>query len=233
MADLNLEEESSNEPGAPLWVVTFGDMMSLLLTFFIMLLSFSEIDAIKYRAISNSIREAFGVQKLEEVFNSPKGQRMLSAQSGGTTGSILNELGSIIPRALPGATVAHNQGQGVLLTVPGHLLFELGKADLRPEMTGYLREIAEMMKRRTRVQLQVEGHTDNLPINTSQFRSNWELSAARAIAVVRFLIEEAGVPPERLGAAGYADSRPVAPNDTDENREKNRRVEFRFVEAAY
>ncbi|HLV00435.1 MAG TPA: flagellar motor protein MotB [Acidobacteriota bacterium] len=218
------------EEGAPAWVVTFGDMMSLLLTFFVLLFSFSEIDAVRYRALSDAIREAFGVHKAEQMFDTPTAPDSLVTDTGGATGELLNQLQSIIPQAFPGALPDHGEGQGVLLTVPGKLLFESGRDDLNPDVKPQLRKIAELLMVRDNLTLQVEGHTDDVPINTARFRSNWELSAARAIAVIRFLIEECGVPSSRLAAAGYADSRPLVKNDSPENRERNRRVEFKFVE---
>jgi len=224
------EDVEEVEQGAPAWVVTFGDMMSLLLTFFVLLLSFSEVDAVKYRALSESLREAFGIHRGQTVFNHPRETERRETRKG-TSGELFDSLKSIIPQAFPGALPNQNDGESTVVRVPGTLLFESGKAVLRPEMEENLKKMAALMKAKPKVALQVEGHTDDVPINTARFASNWELSSARAIAVIRFFISE-GIPPERLSAAGYADSRPIAPNDGPTNREINRRVEFRFVEAS-
>jgi len=225
-----IEDEEPREEGAPAWVVTFGDMMSLLLTFFVLLLSFSEVDAVKYRALSESLREAFGIHRGQTVFDNPKETERRETRKG-TSGELFDSLKSIIPQAFPGAMPDKRDGQSTVVRVPGTLLFESGRATLKPEMIPSLRKMADLLKSQPQVVLQVEGHTDDVPINTVQFASNWELSAGRAIAVIRFFIDE-GILPERLSAAGYADSRPLVPNDTPENREVNRRVEFRFVEAS-
>jgi chemotaxis protein MotB len=230
MAKEIIEEEEPKEEGAPAWVVTFGDMMSLLLTFFVLLLSFSEVDAVKYRALSESLREAFGIHRGQTVFNNPKETEKQETRKG-TSGELFDSLKSIIPQSFPGAMPNQRDGESTVVRVPGTLLFESGKATLKPEMLESLRTMAELLKSKPDVVLQVEGHTDDVPINTVQFASNWELSASRAIAVIRFFMAE-GIPAERLSAAGYADSRPLVPNDGPENREVNRRVEFRFVEAS-
>jgi chemotaxis protein MotB len=225
-----IEAEEPKQEGAPPWVVTFGDMMSLLLTFFILLLSFSEVDAVKYRALSESLREAFGIHRGQTVFDNPRETEKQETKKG-TSGELFDSLKSIIPQSFPGAMPNQRDGESTVVRVPGTLLFESGKAELKPEMLPNLRKIADLLKSKPKVVLQVEGHTDDVPINTVRFASNWELSASRAIAVIRFFMEE-GIPAERLGAAGYADSRPLVPNDGPENREVNRRVEFRFVEAS-
>jgi chemotaxis protein MotB len=225
-----IEDEEPKEEGAPAWVVTFGDMMSLLLTFFVLLLSFSEVDAVKYRALSESLREAFGIHRGQTVFDSPRETEKQETRKG-TSGELFDSLRSIIPQAFPGALPNQRDGESTVVRVPGTLLFESGRAELRPEMLPSLRKMADLLKSKPKVVLQVEGHTDDVPINTVRFASNWELSASRAIAVIRFFMEE-GIPAERLSAAGYADSRPLVPNDGPKNREVNRRVEFRFVEAS-
>ena len=223
------EEPEEQEAGAPAWVVTYGDMMSLLLVFFVMLLSFSEIDKVKFKAFMGSMQDAFGVQKLEQLVEIPKGNSIALPAISSFGGSMLDDLNSLIIRAFPGGE-AEQKGRGVLLTVPGHLLFNSGKADLKPKMHPYLTAIAELLQKKEGTELQIEGHTDNVPIDTLRFPSNWELSTSRASAVVRYLIEESGVPPNTLSAAGHADSLPLVANDSLENREKNRRVEFFFLE---
>jgi chemotaxis protein MotB len=230
MARKIIEDEEPQEEGAPAWVVTFGDMMSLLLTFFVLLLSFSEVDAVKYRALSESIREAFGIHRGQTVCNNPKETEKRETRKG-TSGELFDSLKSIIPQSFPGAMPNQRDGESTVVRVPGTLLFQSGKATLKPEMLASLRAMVDLLKSKPDVVLQVEGHTDDIPISTPQFASNWELSASRAIAVIRFFMAE-GIPAERLSAAGYADSRPLVPNEGPENREVNRRVEFRFVEAS-
>jgi chemotaxis protein MotB len=205
-------------------------MMSLLLTFFVLLLSFSEVDAVRYRALSESLQEAFGIKKAQEIFNNPKSEALPAEGAGMSQGDLFEHLRSLIPQAYDGGRPSTSDGKGTLLTIPGRVLFESGEATLRDEMKPFLIEVAAILEKKPRMTLQVEGHTDDVPIHTARFPSNWELSAGRAIAVIRFLMEQAETPPDRLGAAGYADSRPLVANDSPKNRELNRRVEFRFVE---
>ena len=105
------------------------------------------------------------------------------------------------------------------------LLFDLGSAELTPQALGFIDKVATILVAANKL-VRVEGHTDNVPIHTAQFRSNWELSTARASSVIRYLIEKFNFSPELLSASGYGEYRPIAPNDTPENRAKNRRVEF-------
>ncbi|MEK6642078.1 MAG: OmpA family protein, partial [Nitrospirota bacterium] len=113
----------------------------------------------------------------------------------------------------------------IILTLPDTVLFRTGEAVLRPEARPFIQAISEVLIELDR-RVRVEGHTDNVPISTVQFPSNWELSATRAVTVVRSLSELYGLPADHLTAVGHADSRPLADNLTPENRAKNRRVEL-------
>jgi flagellar motor protein MotB len=123
-----------------------------------------------------------------------------------------------------------------VITIPSSILFELGKAELKWEALQALSEAAIGIKNiignETGWQIRVEGHTDNIPIKTKQFESNWELSTARAISVVKFFLVHKYFAPDQLQAMGYGEHRPVAPNDSDENRTSNRRVEIRLSKTA-
>lgn len=231
------EDQEEQEAGAPPWVVTFGDMMSLLLTFFVLLLSFSEIDRVAFAQIMGSLKEAFGVQTIEIMTNPHSDKEVKPVpESGNASGSdLLDRLNSIFPGAFAGGSVVVNEGSGeparFTVNVQGEMLFDSGESTLRPEFLPTLDRVCGLMKDDfPEMRLQVFGHTDNRPISTLRFRNNWELSASRAVSVITRLIHQCGIDPHRLVAIGYADSRPVAANDTPENREKNRRVEFLFIE---
>jgi chemotaxis protein MotB len=115
--------------------------------------------------------------------------------------------------------------RGLTVRFLNSVLFDLGSATLRPEALGMLDAVGMALKNTTHY-IRVEGHADNLPINTVQFPSNWELSASRSIAVTRYLINKHGADPRRLSSLGYGEFRPLYPNDSDENRARNRRVDI-------
>jgi len=116
----------------------------------------------------------------------------------------------------------------MVIALGDKILFDPGKTDLKPEGKDALTQVTAVLKDMQNRNFQVAGHTDNVPIKSKQFRSNWDLSTARAVEVVNFMIS-AGLDGKRLSAAGYADQSPVAPNDTPENKAKNRRIEITLV----
>ncbi len=125
------------------------------------------------------------------------------------------------------AAEAEATSRGVVVRVKGHLFFQRGGADLRHESAKVLDEIGAILDVYP-YDLTVEGHTDNIPIHTERFPSNWELSTSRAISVMRYLQETRHIPASRMAVAGYADTHPLFPNDTPAHRAANRRVEFVF-----
>ncbi|WP_045221686.1 OmpA family protein [Desulfonatronum thioautotrophicum] len=224
----------SQEEGAPLWMVTFADLMSLLLTFFILVLSFANMDIVRFREMLGSIQNAFGVQvqrrEADYVAFSPsefeRKDLELSRQSEEIL-SMVVQLRTIMQddEALQRSTGVEADDQGLVLRVDSESMFDAGSAVLRPEAAPALEAVIRIL-RDYNMNLVIRGHTDNTPISTPQFPSNWELSAARATAALRYILEHGGFSPTRMRAVGYADSRPLVPNTTEENRNRNRRVEF-------
>lgn len=142
--------------------------------------------------------------------------------------ALLEELKQAIAmEGLHGVIEADISGRGVLLRINGQALYPRGEATLKAESHSMLSRVAKLAQG-SEHSIMIEGHTDDIPIRTSRFPSNWELSTARAIAAMRYLVD-AGVHADRVGVAGYADLRPIRENDTDEDRSVNRRVEFVFV----
>ncbi len=231
------DEEKKEEcpKGAPLWVVTFGDMMSLLLTFFIMLLAFSNMDVQKFKEMLGSIEDAFGVQK-ERVILTKEGQPVpvdlmgnAEAEREKKKDSLINLLNEMIRESgLEDQVAIVKTDRGVVLQVKGSLMFDPGQARLKEEALKLFDRLIPIL-RKAPYDIIVEGHTDNLPIKSDKYPSNWELSSARAGAVVRYLIEKGKLNAKRFIAEGLADTRPIAPNDTPENRAKNRRVNIVFL----
>jgi chemotaxis protein MotB len=238
---------------------TFADMMSLLLTFFVLLLSFANMDIVRFREAMSSIQNALLggptamkevpqtavvelsqtshtslVQTQREVQENPPsgtGEPETAATKVVTSTTDLEALASIEQmlreQELIGMAEAEATARGVIIRVKGQLFFEAGSAELLERSYPMLNEIGAILLAFP-YNITVEGHTDDQPIHTERFPSNWELSTARAISVMRYLSERRGVPAARMGVAGYADIHPVVPNDSPEHRAANRRVEFVF-----
>lgn len=221
--------------GAPEWMVTFADLMSLLLTFFVLLLSFSTTEVVKFKEMMGSIRNALGMRSEVAPLDNPAGEKLLpSFKSGDAQGGPTQEELEAQLKEMLEQTGAAQSGEaqltkhGVVLQISGDLMFESGRAEISPQAMAVLDGLAEYVKDLDRG-IDVIGHTDDVPIATAVFPSNWELSAARAGQAVRYLVEK-GVDPHRLRAIGQADTEPLKENDSPENRATNRRVEFIFTE---
>ena len=233
MTDLEPENDEASGDGAA-WMATFADMMTLLLCFFILLLSFATMDVVKFREALGSVQEALGVQfehdgQFEAIASSPLQLDEFEATEGlREDRALLDELNVVISEeGLDDEIGAEIDGRGVIVRINGQVLYQQGDSSLKPASDAILARIAALV-RGTRHRVMIEGHTDDIPIQTARYPSNWELSTARAIAAMRFLVDH-NVDAERVGVAGYADQRPVAPNDGPENRATNRRVEFVFI----
>jgi len=235
--------------GVPAYMATLADLFSLLLTFFILLLSFSTIDIIKFQALAKSLQDALNVTSFsaDGVFmNNPNpidfgtvGQNSVSTMN--LDGSAQHEvvvkeinendalakdIAAVVAEAgLEDTVTVKSSSRGVLMQVQGQVFFGGGNARIKPESFSFLDEIARIIKA-SPFNTSIEGHTDDTPIHTERFPSNWELSTARAISTLRYLVEVGGISPNRLASAGFADTRPLVPNDTVEHQRQNRRVEF-------
>lgn len=238
---LQRDIQEEEDPGAPAWMATFADMSTLLLTFFVLLLSFANMDAQKFREMLGSVKDAFGVQKetvgyfqakSTEVFDISAGADAKEADEGKSREEILSmEQALSVLQALfegvgEGVEVVMEEEVGVTVRVDGKLLFPSGEAEFRPGAEAVLDRVANLLQKYT-FDLYILGHTDSVPIQTPRFPSNWELSSARAAAALRYMVKHR-IDPQRLVAVGFADSRPIASNDTYEGRSRNRRVEFLF-----
>lgn len=221
--------------GAPAWMATFADMMSLLLTFFVLLLSFATMDIVKFRDAMGSIQQALGFMPtgsgLFQHTSKPTDFEKPLATSAlkNTNHLIQEELQDMIKEhGLEKDVEIESAARGVILRVKGRIFFNSGTAELKPQSYPILEKIAEVMKRFPS-RVSIEGHTDNLPVSGGKYSSNWELSAARAYSALMFL-KNLGVDIKRINIAGFADTHPIASNNTEEGRAKNRRVEFVFYD---
>lgn len=266
------------EAGLPPWLATFADLMSLLMCFFVLLLSFAEMDALKYRQVAGAMKHAFGVQRDVKATQIPKGTSVIAQQySPGkpvevTPLEIMREktsddskrnldfsdtdskndmsLGDAEIEAIAQAKAeqdAKEQAEElkkelaeaieeglleveayadrVLIRIREKGSFGSGKAQLKKEFFPILKLIADVLNKREGLFI-IAGHTDDIPIETRQFRSNWDLSAGRAASVVHYFIRYGDIDPERMEIRALADNEPLVPNDSWENRAQNRRVEI-------
>ena len=244
------KNEKSKSVGAPPWMVTFADLMALLLTMFVLLLSFSEMDIKKYKQIAGEMQDAFGLQSIMrmagmvELEGSPSREQVSRHRP---SPEVMIKLPDIIGETQtedPGkisqteelkkllADEIRRSGIDVLekdettvIRFPEKIAFAPGSANLESKFLAVLEKVIPVLIA-TQGEIIVAGHTDNRPIRTARFRSNWDLSTARAVSVIHHILDKTGLPSSRVRAEGYADSRPLAPNDTAENRAINRRVEM-------
>ncbi|GAA6130698.1 flagellar motor protein MotB [Halopseudomonas sabulinigri] len=258
-----------DKPGIPAWVMTFADLMSLLMCFFVLLLSFSEIDAQKFKQIAGELSKAFGVQRDVPVLDIPMGtspifdnfspgkpeptpvdsvrqqtteeapqletlkaemEGKLQEQVAETTekqvDTSVEALRDVLESELQeGRIQLEHDRKRIVIRVEEKGSFPSGSADMTADFEDMLDKIADVIARLPG-EITIEGHTDDIPISTYRFQSNWDLSAARASSVANALLIGDAVQPERLKVQGYAETRPRADNDSAENRALNRRVEI-------
>jgi chemotaxis protein MotB len=261
-----MEDDAPEDPGVPAWVMTFADLMSLLMCFFVLLLAFSEMDAQKFKQLAGSMKQAFGVQADIKADFIPKGTsvvtqefspgkpqpttidsiRQFTIDSSKSTLDVMDrnrEEEEQLERDLQklrealrdeikqGLATVERDGSRIIVQIHEHGSFPSGSADLRRGILPTLDKMADQIVSMDGV-VQVTGHTDNLPIKTTRFRSNWDLSSARAVSVAHRLMKDNGVKPSRMVVTGLADTLPLAANDTAENRARNRRVQVSIIRTA-
>jgi chemotaxis protein MotB len=231
MAKKKHEEHENHER----WLVSYADFITLLFAFFVVMYSISSVNEGKFRTVSDSIKAALNpivspanvavpftigqnkavtVNPTIDTVKEPAVRRLREIMR-----SLKNEM------KLDIIQMKELANGDIVLTLPDTVLFRTGEAVLRPEARPFIQAISDVLIDLDR-HVRVEGHTDNVPISTIQFPSNWELSATRAVTVVRTFSEQYGLQADHLTAVGHADSRPLVDNLTPENRAKNRRVEI-------
>ena len=236
MAKKKHEEHENHER----WLVSYADFITLLFAFFVVMYSVSSVNEGKFRTVSDSIKAALhpitSPAASSLAFN--VGQSRPSLMTTGLPGTkdvAVRRLRELVKSMQASSQFAmihmlEKIDGDIVITIPDQVLFNSGDAAIKPEALPFLQGLSNAMIELDR-QVRIEGHTDNVPIRTVQFPSNWELSATRAVIVVRVLSELYGVPGEHLAALGYADSRPLTQNLNPEQRSKNRRVEVIILEA--
>jgi len=265
------------EAGLPPWMATFADMMSLLMCFFVLLLSFATIDAVRFKKMAESMKDAFGVQREIPAAEIVKGisvikqewspsvseqaviteirqetseseQEHLKMRDGDADQSQdvdraaalqaakaaldkdlaeqLAELQASLEREIEGGLVTLDRKEGrIIVRIHEKGSFPSGSASLDPDFHEVMARISDVLASRPG-KILVAGHTDDIPISTGRFRSNWELSSARAVTVLHSLLRNPGIAEDRVLVQGLADTEPLVANDSPQNRAKNRRVEL-------
>lgn len=283
MSDEDDEQGCDCEPGLPPWMGTFADLMSLLMCFFVLLLSFSEMDAMKFKRLAGSMAQAFGVQNKLNVTDVPKGTSIIAQEfsPGRPEATPINEIwqktqditemsldvdcaqeytveqgaegydagvkvevmkklqklldnteqdafelaGALSEQIMEGQVEVETRGRLIIVRIREKGSFISGSAEMSPAYKDVMREVKAVLMQKTG-KLEIQGHTDDIPIRSSRFRSNWELSSSRAVSVAMELMKGGELSPRRFEVAGFADTVPLAPNDSAENRARNRRVEI-------
>ncbi|PKM11951.1 MAG: type VI secretion system protein TssL [Gammaproteobacteria bacterium HGW-Gammaproteobacteria-3] len=260
--------------GAPMWLATFADLMSLLMTFFVLLLSFATMDAVKFKKMADSMANAFGVQKEVPAYDIPMGTSIIAQHfsPAPTEPTPLEEVKQTTPQNAP--TLAEQIDANDLEAVKKKLLEDLlkeieeqankireslkeeiaaglvsvdtvnlkivirinesgsfpsGSAVLKAGFEPVMEKITASVNE-AKGKVHVAGHSDDIPIATQMYRSNWELSASRAVTVAQFMFQSPDTDTERFVIEGYADTQPLVPNTSIENRAKNRRVEIVLIQ---
>ncbi len=254
--------------GAPLWLATFADLMSLLMCFFVLLLSFATMDANKFKKMAESMETAFGVQRDIPATEVPMGTSIIAQHfsPAQTTPSVLEEVkqstnqqstqldvsiddvekikqkimqqkqdeiqqqaeaikDSLKKEIDQGLVTVETDGLRIIIRINEKGSFPSGSAILKAGFDPVMDKITEAVKR-AKGRVVIAGHTDNIPMSSDWYRSNWELSASRAVTVAQYMLAKKGMDPKRIVVEGLADTQPLVPNDTPENRAKNRRVEI-------
>ena len=283
MADEEEHDCKCPPPGLPAYMGTFADLMALLMCFFVLLLSFSEMDAMKFKRLAGSMAQAFGVQNKLNVDDVPKGTSIIAQEfspgipnptpineiwqktqdvtemslevqcneeydieqgeqsdDAGIKARIKEKLEELIQQTesdavelaqalqsqiIDGEIEIETQGRKIIIRIREKGSFRSGSADLVGEYADVMEEIRAVLRSKPG-KIEVQGHTDNVPIATARFRSNWELSSSRAVSVATELMRGNDINPRRFQVSGFADTKPLVANDSGENRARNRRVEI-------
>lgn len=270
--------------GAPAWMATFADLSTLLMCFFVLLLSFSEMDAMKFKRLAGSMAQAFGLQNRLQLKDPPKGTSIIAqefspgrpeptpineiqqktddltelslevecsrefdveagredVEAGAQKKEVIDKVQELIQQTeqdamelakhlsaqiASGEVEIETRGRQIIIRIREKGSFASGSAELAAQYVPVLREVRNVLAVQEG-RIAVQGHTDNIPINTARFRSNWDLSTARAVSVAHELFSDGVLDPHRVVVSGFADTRPQAANDSAEGRAKNRRVEI-------
>lgn len=235
MARRNFNKKESSDGGTPGWMVTFADLMSLLLTFFILLFSMSNVDEEKFDSAAQSIQGAFGGIGIYDrntsktpVSNSMEENIEIDVKKEEIENMHKKVTKYLSSKNINNEVTVNTDEKGVYFDIKEAVLFDSGSAEIKESGIKVLKELSGLIKDINN-QLMIEGHTDNVPINNNKYSSNWELSTARAISVVKYFTEVGKITPGRMAAIGYGEYNPIVDNSTEKNRAVNRRVNLLII----
>ena len=232
------------------WLISYADFVTLMFVLFIILFAFSQIDIEKYKSLASSLKNEFAPpaqeltsggssilqypgqgesQDMSKSEEEPKTAEQIEEESMARIAEVITAYAK--EKGIENFISLRFSDDGLHLSITGTVLFDDASAKLTPQAKEFIMVIFGNLKDLPN-HILIEGHTDKRPIKTAEFPTNWELSSARSINVIRYLIEEYKFDPQRLSSAAYSEYRPVAPNDSIENMSKNRRVEIIILKSA-
>ncbi|AGF56404.1 chemotaxis protein MotB [Clostridium saccharoperbutylacetonicum] len=226
------------------WMLSYLDFITLMMIFFLMMYAISNVDNKKVETLANSLKIGFNSGNGKNVIavtdntNSPDSTDESVDESYSSTESekltdIKRKVDELVNNSeLKGGVTTSIQERGLVISFNDNLFFNSGEATIKPDFQGKLISISKILNGIDNY-IHVEGHTDNVAINTTYFHSNWQLSSIRAANVVEFLISQGNVKPERLSSIGYGEYRPVKSNSTEEGKAANRRVDIVIINSKF
>ncbi len=247
---MKLKKQEHEEEAGEAWLLPYSDLMTLLLAVFIVLFAVSSMDSEKAAEIAKAFRDGMltgssgilddgGISIIPDGSSSGDGltqqeiDAMIDPQDLANLKEIKVALESYFKdEGINQSISSYIDERGLVISLNNMILFDLGSAVIKPDNEGLLLTIAEKVKDMDNY-VRIEGHTDNLPISTDKYPSNWELSSSRSIQVVQLFVNKAGIDPERMVAVGYGEYKPIADNNTEEGRAKNRRVDIIILNTKY
>ena len=210
-------------PGQDRWLLTYSDLITLLLGLFVILYAMSKIDTKKYNQWVAAFGGVFGSSQVD-MKSGPGAKGLVEGMNDQIRVRQMVKQSLELNGTVDGLSVSMDE-RGVTIHIQDNVLFRSGEAELKPASLHLLDSIAHVL-RRIPNDIRIEGHTDNVPIASDRFPSNWHLSVHRAMSTGYYFIKEFGIDPEKVAVVGYGDRRPVTANDTEEGRARNRRVDI-------
>ena len=220
----------SRTPAQDRWLVSYADFSTLLFAVFATMYAISSVDAQKLTKVAQGVQNAFDEPSRDHAAAARAAARPQSEPQTNAASDAISDIRPIIARELAPELATHRvevstDRRGVILSIPEAGLFAVGSDEMSASAQALMARVASTVARVANP-IRVEGHTDDLPIHTDRFRSNWDLSTSRATRVVSLLVERGGIAPDRLSAAGYAEFHPRAGNGSADDRARNRRVDL-------